>query len=289
MARHFRDNVAFLAVSFMCFLGEPVILPASAQEYDFINFTAPLSVSRGTLTPASSSAARLSPTDICSFTQNEWGWDAAGCQQVEAFVVAPIPGIDTALIERPNSDGYVEYGDWVEESPEAIDEIFQSFSESIREQSQRSGLAISVTGWHVRPRLVEEKNYLYYALMTSWDGAPTLNVKATLFDRYGHIPISIVPIDVNISPSELESLIDRFLASYVPTPTQDRAAFTNGDAVAAGGAVGVLATLVGVKYGKTAIAAFVAIALVALKKGGFLLLALPIWLFGRFFRRRNAS
>ena len=55
-------------------------------------------------------------------------------------------------------------------------------------------------------------------------------------------------------------------------------------AEAAVGAVGVLATLVGVKYGKVAAAGAVAVGAILLKKLGFVLFVLPVLLFKRIVR-----
>lgn len=46
-----------------------------------------------------------------------------------------------------------------------------------------------------------------------------------------------------------------------------------------------IATLVGVKYGKAAVGGLIAVALLVLKKGGFLLLAPIVWIGARLRRK----
>lgn len=64
--------------------------------------------------------------------------------------------------------------------------------------------------------------------------------------------------------------------------------FRDGDKVAAVGALGVLATLLGVKYGKGALAAIMAIGLVVVKKAWFLIF-IPFLFIRRLFSRKSAE
>ena len=86
----------------------------------------------------------------------------------------------------------------------------------------------------------------------------------------------------------MKDIVAAATAAYVPKLGDSYAEFTSGDRVAGYGAVGVLATMLGVKYGKAATAGLIAAALLFLKKAWFLLLLPLFWLKNLFRRKPNA-
>ena len=93
---------------------------------------------------------------------------------------------------------------------------------------------------------------MYYATDIGWDGDLSINVKAVVFDRRGFVTFSLVPIDLNMDESQMLTTINAVLDKYQPKSEEGYSSFVSGDKVAVVGAVGVLATLAGVKYGKGA-------------------------------------
>lgn len=117
---------------------------------------------------------------------------------------------------------------------------------------------------------------------------PLVQGRGSLFDRQGYVPFRLIPESANLSEVELQRLVEISLDAYQPKAQQAYFDFQDGDKVAAVGALGVLATLVGVKYGKTAATGFVAILLLFLKKAWFVLL-LPLIFLKKFFTSKKAE
>jgi len=110
---------------------------------------------------------------------------------------------------------------------------------------------------------------MVYATDSAWNGELVTNIKATVFDRRGYVVFPIVPLGTTLTDLEIRKMVDATLTSYVPVPDDTHASFVSDDkvAVAAAAAIGVLATLVKVKFGKAAVGGLLAAALLFLKKG----------------------
>lgn len=279
------QNILVLCISVAAFLTEPAILQAQEAKFNTLNFTEPLSLSRGKITPRTQDAEYLTHDESCRFAVNQWGWTPESCPSLENIFFHPVPGTDTVIVSTPNTDGYVSFDDWESDSKNAIPEIWKNYVEGAKAQGERLHQNISPIKWLVYPTLVKDMNFLYYAVAVDWNGDVTINAKAIMFDRSGYITFSIVPEDGEINGSALEPLITNVLASYQSKPKTTYAEFRSGDKVAAVGAVGVLATALGVKYGKVATVGLFAIALAFLKKGAAMLVLLPLLLIRRLFRR----
>lgn len=280
-----KEQFLFILISFVAFNTQPAILYAKAQDYNPAVFIEPLSLSRGNLSPGSLDGMFFSESDYCKIMLEDWGWDS--CEGVDAVVIGHVPNADTTVIFKPDSSGFVKFDDWnSSDRTEEISQIEASLSDSLAAQSKRTGDRIEFAGWQTYPTLNQDKHYLYYSINLIWNGEPQTNIKATVFDRRGYTVFDIVPDRSGLSKSEMESLINASLDRYAPAPQQEYAAFQNGDKVAAVGALGVLATLVGVKYGKTLVATLLAIALVMAKKGAVLVLIPILWI-GKLFRRKT--
>ena len=284
MNKHFRDNVAFVLISAAAFLSEPAIVQAQENPYNPLNFTEPLNLYRGKISPVSPDALYFDDEDRCNILMNEWGWES--CDGIEAMIIGLAPGIDTVMVEAPDSEGYVKLDDWEGSDRQAeIDAIWNDFVVGSREQGKALGQRIEPVRWYVQPTLNKEKSYLYYAVLIDWEGEMVINAKASLFDRQGYIPIRIIPDSSELSETELQQLVEISLDAYQPETQQAYFDFQDGDKVAAVGAIGVLATLVGVKYGKAA-TGILAAALLLLKKFWFVLLIPLIFLKNLIFKKK---
>lgn len=219
---------------------------------------------------------------------NEWGWSS--CDGIEAMIFGLAPGIDTMMVETPNSDGYVKFDDWEgADRQDEIDTIWNEFAESAKLQGEALGESIVPVRWYVQPTLNKEKSYLYYAILIDWEGEMVINAKASLFDRSGYVAFRLTPESSDLSETELQQLVEISLNTYQPEAQQAYFDFQDGDKVAAVGAIGVLAALVGVKYGKAAATGFVAVLLLLLKKAWFVLLIPLIFLKNLFTGKKEAE
>ena len=113
-----------------------------------------------------------------------------------------------------------------------------------------------------------------------------LRQKATLFDRSGYVAFAMAPANSELPAIGIRNMVEAVLSGYSPAADQSYFDFRQGDKVAAAGALGVLATLVGVKYGKAIVAGFMVIALALLKKLWFLLFV-PLVVLWKIFTRKK--
>ena len=286
MRRHLVDNAVFLMISLAVLITQPALVNAQSRGYNPVNFTEPLNLSRGSLSPGSSSAEYLTRREACRAVTQEWGW--ASCESVDAFIIGQAPGLEALVVSKPNSDGYVKFDDWDSgDRSDEIETIWEGFVEGTKEQSRRLGEKITPLEWYVYPTLVKDKSYLYYAILLDWNGTKQINIKASYFDRRGYITFLTVPDGTDYSKEEIRDLVEAALDSYEPKAQQSYFDFKDGDKIAAAGAIGVLATLVGVKYGKGVFAGLFAILLAIFKKAWFLLFLPLIFLKNLVFGRSD--
>jgi uncharacterized membrane-anchored protein len=287
--RSVRENLIFILVAHACFLGQPAIVHAEDTDYHPQNFTQPLSAARGTITPAGGGATYLKPEDRCDLVVKEFGWDRSQCGTIDQLIFDFKPGIDNMTVEKPVSDGYVSLADWDSANRgDEIGSIEESFRDSVKAQSDRLEQDIRFEGWLVYPQVDKDRNILYYANILNWAGDRTINISVSIFDREGYIPIKIVPTDGNITSNAVQEIVEASTAAYKPQLGSSYFEFSSGDKVAGYGALGVLATMLGIKYGKAAGAGLIALTLLVLKKGAFVLLLPLLWL-KRLFSRKKAG
>jgi uncharacterized membrane-anchored protein len=286
-SRSTHENIVYVVVALAAFLAEPTIVRAQG-DYNWVNFTKPLALSRGSLTASSPGALYLNHEDTCNLLVEEWAWDREhDCPSIESLVVGTPDGVDSFIVAKPNNDGFVVFDDWDADTDEEIDAIWDSYVEGMADQSKQLGIEIKPIDWYVYPTLNKDRALMYYAILSEWNGEPTINIHATLFDRKGYLVFQIVTISSDPGATALENMMLATLDSYQSTHSENYFDFSEGDKVAAVGAMGVLATLMGVKYGKGFFAAALAFGLLFLKKAWFLLL-LPLVFLKRLFKKRTA-
>jgi uncharacterized membrane-anchored protein len=290
MNKSVRENLFFIVVASGCFLAQAAIVRAEDANYHPQSFTQPLSAARGTINPAGGDAFYLKPEDRCDLVVKEFGWDRDQCGTIDQLIFGFTPEIDNLTVEKPVSDGYVSLADWDSSDRSAeISSIEDTFKESVKAQSERSGQEIRFDGWLVYPQIDKAKNILYYANILNWGGERTINISMSIFDRQGYVPMKIVPVNGNVTSDDVQKIVAASAAAYKPQAGAAYFDFSSGDKIAGYGALGVLATMLGVKYGGAASAGLIALALVVLKKGAFILLLPLVWLRRLFSRRKKAD
>ncbi|MFG6082258.1 DUF2167 domain-containing protein [Paracoccus litorisediminis] len=282
-----KEQVVILAVSFAAFTSEPAILNAQTPPDGTHFFTGPLMLSRGSFQATSPEGLVLEPSYYCDILVKEWGWSS--CDHIDGFAVATSPGVDSLIIEKPNSDGYVTFDDWDKSDRDSeIKSIEESLHKSLVAQGQKTGQTITFIAWRMYPELIRDKHALVYATDIAWNGDVTTNIKVVLFDRGGYVPMAIVPMESNLSSLEIRGLVESVIDSYHANATTDYTSYVTGDKVAAVGVVGVLAGVLGIKYGKAAAVGIAALA-AAFAKKFFFLLFLPFLAIGKLFKRKKNS
>lgn len=279
-----KEQIVFLFIAFAPYYSGTGILNAQTLPEGRSFFTEPLTVSRGKINPSSPLAEVWQRSFWCDLVKADWGWTT--CEGVDAFVVGYNQLIDTMIFEVPNSDGLVSFDDWKSEDlNDEISAIEDGLKDSLKAQSDKLGAPITFKGWRVYPTLNEEKKILYYATDIDFNGDVSTNIKASIFDRKGYVTIIAIPIDSNLDGSKIEQIVLDLADHYKPNVSESYSEFVTGDKIAAVGAVGVLATLIGVKYSKGAVAGIMVVVLTLLKKAWIILLLPFIWLKNLF--RRN--
>lgn len=281
-----REIIIFVAISVFFFLNEPTIIQAQPSPYNPLNFTQTLNLSRGKLFPLFQESLYLNNRESCDLVIREFGWHKNSCNSIENIVFGHLPEIDTLIIDKPNSDGYVKFDDWDEDTvKDEIDSIWKDLVSSSKEQSRILGYNIIPIKWIVFPKIEKQHSYMYYAYLIDWDGEPTVNVKATKFDRRGYVAFSIVPTREDFTEAGLTHIVEATLDSYQPNNEESYSEFRSGEKIAEYGALGVLATLMGVKYGKAVATGLVAVGIILIKKLWFLFL-LPFIYVGKLIFRK---
>lgn len=288
VSKHLKDHLLFFIIAFLPYYSGVAILNAQTLPEGASFFTESLTVSRGKINPSSPNAEVWQKSLWCDLVQKEWGW--ATCEGVDAFIVGYDQLVNNVVFETPNSDGLVTFDDWKAESlGDAIAQIESSLKDSLKEQSKRVGANITFKGWRVYPTLNEEKKILYYATDIDWGGSISTNIKASIFDRRGYVTMFLVPESSNLDGAAIERIVLDAASHYSPSLSESYTEFVTGDRVAVAGAVGVLATLIGVKYSKGAFAGIMLVLAMILKKVWVLLILPFYWLKNAFKRKRDPN
>jgi hypothetical protein len=281
--RSMRDLLALLGMVAIV-TAAPCAARAGWEAWNPVPFIEPLALSRGRLAPGMAGSATLAEADACRYVTEDWGW--SHCDGIEAFVIDHAPGLEILLVYEPGRRGYVELDDW--HAPYRSDAILAKeaeLRETFADQALRIEKPIEFVRWRTYPTLNEERRYLYYATEVLWDGAPHLNVRAAVFDRRGYVVFDFVPADWDLGAAAIERLIEVSLDRYRSTVRESYGAFQQGDDIAPLGAVGVLASLVGVQPAATAIGGAQALVAGGMAKAWLALLLIPLVWLGRHFKR----
>lgn len=285
ISKFVREHLVILLISLVPYVSIPAVLNAQTLPNGVSFFTAPKALSRGSISPSFQSAEIWGHDYWCDYVKQSWGW--SDCDGVDAFIVGYNNNIDTLLIETPNSEGYVTFDDWSNANvTDAVEQIEREIRASTQLQSTKLGIPVTFEGWGVYPTLDQENKLLYYSYDVKFGPDTSTNVKVSLFDRRGYVTFVIVPFSENSSPTQIRNYIRQVTDNYLPAPSQNYGSFQSGDVVAAAGAVGVLATMIGVKYSKPLAAGAMAILLLIAKKAWFLILLPIVWI-RKLFKRNS--
>jgi uncharacterized membrane-anchored protein len=199
-------------------------------------------------------------------------------------------GIDSIYYSAPEDIGHVNMDDWTEDVASQIDDIWDSYVEGSKAQSERIGFDVVPLKWVLYPSLNKAAKVMTYGILLDFGGSEVINLVSVKFTRKGYVVMEIVTDEQMLSAANVNYDDISVYASntYNPASGWRYADFKEGDKVAAIGAVGVLASVIGVKYSKSWLAGIGALIAVFAKKLWVLLLVIPaaIWggikkLFGR--------
>ena len=121
-----------------------------------------------------------------------------------------------------------------------------------------------------------------YGILLNFGGHEVINLTSVKFTRRGYVTMQVVTDEGMLAAgsASFDSVSVYAAASYEPGVGFRYADFKDGDKVAAIGAVGVLASVIGVKHGKGWLAGLFGAIAVFAKKFWFLFLAIPAAIWG---------
>lgn len=215
--------------------------------------------------------------------------------EVTAVLIPPEGlGLDSLNYFKPVEIGHVDMQEWTDEVSADIDTIWQSYVEGTREQSEKLGFTIEPLGWALYPTLDKKSGVMSYGIRVNWGGEELINLMTVKFTREGFALIRVVtdPERMRAAGHDYATLAVNAADTYKPLEGFRYADYTTGDKVAEIGALGVLASVMGVNYAKKSgwLAALLGGAALILKKFWFLVLAIPVALWAgvrRLFSRRS--
>jgi len=209
-------------------------------------------------------------------------------------IVFPPEGIaiDSIYYSPPEEIGYVDMEEWTDEANSQIDEIWESFVEGSKAQSERIGYEVTPVKWVLYPTLDKDTKVMTYGILLNFGGEEVINLYAIKFTRNGYVEMNVVTDSAMLAAASSSfNDVARYASNtYTPNAGLRYVDFKDGDKVAAIGAVGVLAAVMGVQYtNKGTLAAIGAAILLFAKKFWFVLIAIPvaIWGFVRKMMRRG--
>jgi uncharacterized membrane-anchored protein len=210
-------------------------------------------------------------------------------------IVFPPQGaaIDSIYYSPPEEIGYVDMEEWTEDATAQIDEIWQSYVEGSKAQSERIGFEVAPVKWVLYPTLNKDTKVMTYGILLNFGGEEVINLHAIKFTRNGFVEMNIVTDGAMLADAskDFDAVATYASNTYAPDAGFRYADFKDGDKIAAIGAVGVLASVMGVEYSKKGtLAAIGAAILLFAKKLWFLLLAIPVMIWGgvkKFFGGRK--
>ena len=215
---------------------------------------------------------------------------------VDAIVFPPEEtAIDTIYYLPPAEIGYVDMEEWTEDANNDIDAIWASFVEGAKAQSERIGYQVTPLKWVLYPTLNKDTKVMTYGILLDFGGQQVINLHAIKFTRSGYVEMNIVTGEDMLAATgrSFDDVATYTSATYAPESGFRYADFKDGDKIAAVGAVGVLASVMGVEYTKKGtLAAIGAAILLFAKKAWFLLLAIPAAIIGavkKLFGRKPAE
>ena len=165
--------------------------------------------------------------------------------------------------------GYVKMDDWDELD---VDDLWESYVEGARVQSERFGIEVRPLRWIVQPTLDQQAAVAYYALEVQFgQETPLVNMVVMDFGRYGYEELTLVQDSASFPVEAAQEMAASIAGAHSFGAQASYFDFQEGDQVAAVGAAGLVAAALGVKFGK----GFLFAALLLFKKFWFVLLAIP--------------
>lgn len=168
--------------------------------------------------------------------------------------------------------GYVPDEDWTDVNPDRLlAEIREATDDGNQERAENGFPPLRIVGWIQRPTYDQTEHTVHWILELSEGETSFANWVALRLNRHGyHRVIWVGPMENATTPQYVR---DTVIASHSYNQGARYADFVSGDKLAGFGLASLVAVSAGSKQGRGLIAGIIAAALVFLKKGWFVILA----------------
>ena len=245
--------------------------------------------------PNSHAAIRL-PTGqmvLLGADAQRYSWLISGTEFPATEAVLSFESGDSDVYYEWRDEGYVADSDWEDVDGDELLKQYRESTEAANEERAANGFKpMHVTGWLETPHYDKDTRTVTYALELNDEGGSWANAVALRLGRAGYTEFTWVgPIEQFKNASGRPDLLNQALASHAFEEGYRYADYKEGDKVAAYGVAGLLATALGVKFGKGLIAALIAFVIAGKKIiiPAVAVAGVTIVKFGRRLFRRGAS
>lgn len=169
--------------------------------------------------------------------------------------------------------GYVADDDWSDLDADALIEQIKAGTEEANEERRKNGVAaLHIKGWAEKPRFDAEARIAYWAVdAEDEETGPLRNMKAIRLSRHGYH--EVVWAGAEEDYGNAAAVLDTMLKAHAYDPGFRYADHSDGDMVAGFGIASLVAVAAGGEKTKGVIAAIIAAAVIFLKKGWIVILA----------------
>jgi uncharacterized membrane-anchored protein len=245
--------------------------------------------------PGSHAAIRLPAGQmvLLGADAQRYSWLISGTEFPATEAVLSFESGDSDVYYEWRDEGYVKDSDWEDVDGDELLKQYRDSTEAANEERTANGFKpMHVTGWLETPHYDQNTRTVTYALELHDEDSSWANAVALRLGRAGYTEFTWVgSIEQFKNASGRPDLLNQALASHAFEEGHRYADFQEGDKVAAYGVAGLVATALGVKFGKGLIAAIIAF-VVAGKKiiiPAVLVAGAAIAKFGRRLFRRAES
>ena len=189
-----------------------------------------------------------------------YSWLISGTEFPATEAVMSAPHGDSDVYFEWRDEGYVSDSDWADVDGDELLKQYRDSTDAANEERVANGFKpMHVTGWLEPPHYDSATKTVTYALELGDDGGSWANAVALRLGRAGYTEFTWVgPIEQFKNASGRPDLLNLALASHAFDEGYRYADYKEGDKVAAFGVAGLVATALGVKFGKGLIAAIIA-------------------------------
>ena len=104
-------------------------------------------------------------------------------------------GIDSIYYGAPEDIGHVNMDDWTDDVNAQIDEIWDSYVEGAKAQSERIGYEVVPLKWVLYPTLNKDARVMTYGILLNFGGHEVINLTSVKFTRTGYVTMQVVTDD----------------------------------------------------------------------------------------------